>query len=229
MNRIAKLFCPPIFFSIEYRLRRALSRSKVGVPHVEGTQDLDLYWDPKMADLLETWGEGNAWNDIQLLMAHRSGKVLDIACGTGKVMEILGRYPSLELHGCDISDMLLARATKRGIDADRLHMTDATKMSYADKSFDFAYSIGSLEHFTEEGIVKFLAENLRISKGPTFHMIPVARDGVDHGWITPYQSYFNNSERWWTNKCLQIYPAVTFVESSWSDNISRGRWMICSS
>ena len=222
-----KQLCPPILFSAAYRFRQAISRT-TPVRHHDGTQDLDLYWDPKMADLLETWGEGNAWNDIQLLMVNRSGKVLDIACGTGKVIEILSRFPSLELHGCDISDLLLSRAAKRGIGVDRLSITDATKMSYADKSFDFAYSIGSLEHFTEDGIVKFLAENIRISKGPTFHMIPVSRDGVNHGWITPYQSYFNNSEEWWACKCRQVYPSVTFLESSWSDKISRGRWMMCS-
>ena len=226
MNKILKQLCPPIVFSVEHRLRQALSKS-TRAPHPGGTQDLDLYWDPTMADLLETWGEGNAWNDVQLLFAHRSGKVLDIACGTGKVIEILSRFPSLELHGCDISDLLLSRAAKRGISPERLLMTDATKMIYADKSFDFAYSIGSLEHFTEEGIVKCLAENLRICAGPTFHMIPVSRDGVDHGWITPYQSYFNNSDAWWMSKCKQVYSSVTFLESSWSDNISEGRWMMC--
>ncbi len=187
-----------------------------------------MYWDPKMADMLETWGEGNAWNDIQLLMAQRQGRVLDIACGTGKVIELLKRYPALEIHGCDISDLLLSRAAARGIAKDRLTLTDATKMSYSDKSFDFAYSIGSLEHFTENGIVDFLRENLRIVNGPTFHMVPMSRDGKDHGWITTSQSYFNNSESWWLKKCLQVYPEATLLASSWSDSISIGRWMMCS-
>ena len=226
MSKIFSQVCPPIVFSVAYKIRQAMKR-RSPARHSVDAQDLDLYWDPKMADLLETWGEGNAWDDIQLLMAHRSGRVLDIACGTGKVIEILRRFPSLDVHGCDISDLLLSRATKRGISPDKLVKTDATKMTYSDKSFDFAYSIGSLEHFTEDGIVKFLAENKRISKGPTFHMIPVSRDGTDHGWITPYQSYFNNSEGWWRSKCLQVYPSVTFLESSWSDKISRGRWMMC--
>ena len=52
-------------------------------------QALDVYWDPKMAAILETWGIGNAWNEIQLLLVNASGTVLDIACGTGKVMTIL--------------------------------------------------------------------------------------------------------------------------------------------
>jgi len=226
MNSILKQLCPPIVFSAAYRLREISAKSSSRSTNGK-TQDLDLYWDPRMADLLDTWGEGNAWNDIQLLMAHREGKVLDIACGTGKVIEILSRFPTLDLHGCDISDLLLERAAKRGIAADRLTVTDATRMSYADKSFDFAYSIGSLEHFTEEGIVKFLHENRRIVTGPTFHMVPVSRSGKDQGWITPYQSYFNNSEGWWKEKCLQAYPSVTFLGSSWADKISEGRWLMC--
>ncbi len=227
MNSIVSQLCPPIFVRAAYKLRAVLA----GANKVRGTgekQDLDVYWDPAMADTLETWGEGNAWDDIQLLMAHREGKVLDVACGTGRVMQILSRFPRLEPHGCDISDLLLGRARGRGIAADRLTLTDATKMSYADKSFDFAYSIGSLEHFTEEGIVKFLQENRRIVKGPTFHMVPVSRSGTDHGWISMAQSYFNNSENWWLEKCRQAYPTATLLPSSWSDRISLGRWLMCS-
>ena len=227
MSNIVKQLCPPVLLGGVRKIRKALVGTATAV-RSNSAQDLDVYWDPKMADMLETWGEGNAWNDIQLLMAHRQGKVLDIACGTGKVIEILRRFPELEMHGCDISDLLLGRAAQRGIAADRLTLTDATKMSYSDKVFDFAYSIGSLEHFTENGIVQFLRENLRIVNGPTFHMVPMSRDGKNHGWITTSQSYFNNSESWWMKKCLQVYPAATLLASSWSDGISVGRWMMCS-
>ena len=55
-------------------------------------QDLNVYWDPKMADLLEKWGEGNAWHEIDFLMANCHGKVLDIACGTGKNMMQLAKF-----------------------------------------------------------------------------------------------------------------------------------------
>ncbi len=42
-------------------------------------------------------------------------------------------------------------------------MTDATSMSYPDQSFDWAYSIGSLEHFPADGIEKFLRECGRVA------------------------------------------------------------------
>ncbi|HZP68457.1 MAG TPA: class I SAM-dependent methyltransferase [Pseudolabrys sp.] len=191
-------------------------------------QDLAVYWDPEMAKILETWGEGNAWSEIQLLMATLSGRVLDIACGTGRTISLLGRFPALEVHGCDISDMLIGKAIDRGIQRDRLTVTDATAMSYPDGSFDWGYTIGSLEHFTENGIVKLLSECRRVVRKSTFHMIPVARSGEDEGWIKTLQSYHNNSARWWEQKCRSVYPNVQILDSIWSDRISVGKWLVCS-
>jgi SAM-dependent methyltransferase len=190
-------------------------------------QDLDVYSDPRMAETLEQWGEGTAWNEIQLLMADRCGRALDIACGTGKVMRLLARYRALEVHGCDISAMLIAKAVGHGIPRERLVLADATAMSYPDNAFDWGYSIGSLEHFTEQGITNFLRECHRVVRGGTFHMIPVARDGHDHGWIKTTQSYHNNSVGWWEPRCRAIYARVHLLDSSWADQISVGKWLIC--
>lgn len=226
MKTVIRQICPPILLSGVQRLRSRMSRSVAKV-RSSSVQDLDIYWDPKMAGILDVWGEGNAWTDIQLLMAGRQGRALDIACGTGKVMEILGKTTELEVHGCDISDLLISRAQQRGLLAERLSVQDATKMNYPDKSFDLAYSIGSLEHFTEEGINQLLAECARTVKGPTFHMVPMSRKDLDEGWITTFQSYFNNSAGWWRAKCLGAYPAVEFLPSTWTDQISVGVWMMC--
>ena len=78
-------------------------------------RDLDVYWDPQMAEILEHWGEGNAWNEIQLLLMNCRGRALDMACGTGKTMSLLAGLPALEVHGCDISDMLIGKALERGL------------------------------------------------------------------------------------------------------------------
>jgi len=190
-------------------------------------QDIDLYWDPHMAELLETWGEGTTWNEIQLLMVNCAGKVLDIACGTGKTMELLKPFPSLQLYGCDISDLLIQKAIDRGVAQDRLEICDATKTDYADNFFDYSYSIGSLEHFTNEGILQFIAEAHRITKSNSFHMVPVSRSGKDEGWIKPMQSYHNNSIDWWLDKYRSAYKTVHVLDSSWCDAISIGKWFIC--
>lgn len=219
--------CPPALWKALRGAREALRGGRIA--HGDGSaQKLDVYWDPAMAEILEHWGEGNAWNEIQLLMTSRRGRVLDIACGTGKTMALVGKLPGLEVHGCDISDMLIAKAMERGIAPERLTVTDATKMSYPDDRFDYAYSIGSLEHFTAEGIERFLSECRRVVAGPSFHMVPVARSGRDEGWITTFQSYHNNSVEWWLAKCRAAYPDVIALDSVWSDAISVGRWLACS-
>ncbi len=189
-------------------------------------QNLDLYWDPAMAATLETWGEKNVWREIQFIMLNSEGRVLDVACGTGKTMEIVANVGA-DVHGCDISDFLIQKAVERGIAENKLTVCDATRMPYPDNHFNYAYSIGSLEHFTENGIAAFLGECHRVAARASFHMIPVSRSGRDEGWIKTDQSYFNNSVEWWLKKYKSIYGRVYVLESSWEDRISTGKWFMC--
>lgn len=190
-------------------------------------QDLKLYWDPHFADVLETWGEGNAWVELPLIFAALNGKVVDIACGTGRTMEILGANKNLEVHGCDISDLLIGRAKARGISENHLVVCDATRMPYVDGAFKYGYSIGSLEHFTEDGIWQFLSECRRVVSHATFHQHPTSRSGKNEGWITTTQSYHNNSVDWWLKFYRSVYESVTVHDSVWQDEISLGRWFVC--
>jgi ubiquinone/menaquinone biosynthesis C-methylase UbiE len=206
---------------------RALASRMLGRISDDGAQDLDLYWDPKMAEILDTWGEGNAWNEVQMFFANVRGRVIDIACGTGKVMTLLAKYPALEVHGFDISDFLIGKAIERGIAKDRLTVTDATATTYSDDAFDYGYSIGSLEHFTEDGIVKFVREAHRITRYASLHMIPVARSGRDEGWLKTHQSFHNNSVAWWVERYRTAYERVHVLESAWNDKISVGKWFLC--
>jgi ubiquinone/menaquinone biosynthesis C-methylase UbiE len=191
------------------------------------SQSLDIYWDDEFSGILETWGEGNVWSEIEFLAVNCHGKILDVACGTGKVMEKLKRFRALELYGCDISDALINKAINRGLPVDRLIVCDATKTEYPDGMFDYAYSIGSLEHFTEKGIEKCISECFRITTKAAFHNVPVSRDNADHGWIRRTQSYYNNSQEWWLNKFKACYSDVYVLNSLWEDDISIGKWFVC--
>ena len=192
-------------------------------------QDLDLYWDSEFARVLDTWGDGNVWHEILFIMAACRGKILDIACGTGKTIEIVQRcFPLLDVHGCDISNLLIGQAQRRGIAAEKLKVCDATHTGYADLAFDHAYSIGSLEHFTQSGIADFVVECSRITRGTTFHMVPTSRSDKDEGWLKTTQSFFNNSIGWWMEQFSRDYTNVTHCSSLWNDSISVGTWFICS-
>lgn len=180
-----------------------------------------------MADLLETWGEGNAWHEIDYLLAPVQGKVLDIACGTGRNIQQLGAFPDLEVHGCDISDLLIKRAEEKSIPKERLVVCDAVNMPYTDNFFDYSFSIGSLEHFKDDNSDAFLKEAARITRVGSFHQIPTSRDDQEHGWITTFQSYYNNPVDWWLPKFQAHFRRVVVLRSLWNDHISIGRWFLC--
>ncbi|MGE0351076.1 class I SAM-dependent methyltransferase [Hydrogenophaga sp.] len=226
MKTVLKDTLPPVLLrGLKQIKRRVQANSRAGAK--AGSQELDIYWDPAMAAALETWGVGNAWNEIQLLLLNARGTVLDIACGTGKVISLLQDLKDIEVHGCDISDFLLTKATERGIAKERLTCCDATALPYPAGHFDFAYSIGSLEHFTEEGIHAFLQECRKVVTKRSFHMIPVSRSQKNEGWISPWQSYFNNSTDWWVANCRKTFSRVTVLDSAWQDEVSTGKWLIC--
>jgi ubiquinone/menaquinone biosynthesis C-methylase UbiE len=223
---IAEQICPPILLPSLKRFYKSASTSSS--PASPSEQNLAVYWDAAMEDMLETWGEGNVWSEIQLAMAGRTGRVLDIACGTGKTMEVLAGEAGLELWGCDISDRLISRAVRRGISAERLHVGDATRLPFDDAFFDYSYSIGSIEHFTEGGIASMLAECRRVTRKVAFHTHPVSKSGKDEGWITTVQSYFNNSPEWWVEKYGKAFSNVRVLNSLWCDERSEGKWFVCS-
>jgi ubiquinone/menaquinone biosynthesis C-methylase UbiE len=162
-----------------------------------------------------------------MFFACRTGKVLDVACGTGATIKLLEKNNTLEIHGFDISDLLIQKAIEKNIPKERLRVEDATKTNYLDNEFDYSYSIGSLEHFTFEGIDKFISESSRYTKFAAFHMIPISKSGKDEGWMKTMQSFFNNSEEWWFAHFKKHFSKVYCIASKWEDDISFGRWFIC--
>lgn len=230
INLLVKDLCPPAVWRGLKALKRSVRSQFPASARSEGEQDLDMYWDAEMAAVLETWGDGNVWNEIPMFLYGLEGKVLDIACGTGKVMEINRRInPRLDIYGCDISDLLIRKAVERGLPQEKLIVCDATNMSaYPDGAFDYGYSIGSLEHFTEEGIASLNRETSRLIKHTCFHMMPCSRSGRDEGWMKTVQSFYNNRPEWWVEKFRRNFRYVTVFDSAWQDEISVGKWFVCS-
>jgi ubiquinone/menaquinone biosynthesis C-methylase UbiE len=206
---------------------KSLFSNKASPPEATVENHEKIYWQEEMADVLEVWGQDNAWHELLFLFAGLSGKALDIACGTGKNILDLSNHPNLEIHGCDISDLLIARAAAKGIVQERLFVCNATNIPVDDQSFDYCYSIGSLEHFREGDEVRMIQESGRISRLGAFHMIPLSRSGLDEGWIEPFQGYYNNSKEWWMDRFGPVFKNVTILPSLWSDNLSKGYWFIC--
>jgi ubiquinone/menaquinone biosynthesis C-methylase UbiE len=83
---------------------------------------------------------------IKTMRAENLKTVLDICCGTGRAISS-AQEAGFDAHGIDISPGLLAEAAnKRNIPKDRLHLGDATKLPFPDKSFDATCILAALHH-----------------------------------------------------------------------------------
>lgn len=94
----------------------------------------------------------------------RGGRVLEVGCGTGLILERLARL-SDEAWGCDLSSGMLARAHERGLN---VVLGSVTEIPFADASFDLVCSFKVLAHVPEIG--RALAEIARVTR-PGGHMV----------------------------------------------------------
>jgi len=112
------------------------------------------------------------------LMARRLGnlrdkRVLDVACGLGEWLELLGLQGAL-LSGIDLSE--------RAVDACRDHLSvadirlgSADSLPWADASFDLVTCLGSLEHFADKP--RALSEMVRVGVSEARYLILVPSAG----------------------------------------------------
>ena len=96
------------------------------------SQQLEVYWDESFKNELAFWGEENVWKEIQLLLCHSEGSVVDMCCGVGGTIKQLDKYSNLDVYGFDISDYLIEEAVKSGIDSQRLKVANAIDTQYDD-------------------------------------------------------------------------------------------------
>ena len=154
--------------------------------------------------------------------------MLDIACGPGTVMSILDKSnKNIKTYGFDISDRLVNLGLERGISKDRIKVADATNLDYKENYFDYSYSIGSLEHFTVDGIDAFIDNCFRVTRVASYHQLPTLKEGRTKGWINLQQSFHNMPISWWEEKFLRKFPNVITLDSSFNDVLSNGTWFIC--
>jgi ubiquinone/menaquinone biosynthesis C-methylase UbiE len=124
----------------------------------------------------------------------QGARILDVGAGGGLFTNyIADQRPDLIITGIDLSEPQLKRASKRmRAYADRVTFQsgDATRMAFADRSFDGVISYGSIKHWTsrEAGI----AECVRVLKPAGPLLINDADRGVTYedaqNFITHYKA-----------------------------------------
>ena len=78
-------------------------------------------------------------------MDVRSGKLLDVACGLGYLLD-MAEERGADAFGLDISKVALFKAQDEN-PARRLMLGNSERLPYPDATFDYVTCLGSLEHF----------------------------------------------------------------------------------
>ena len=88
---------------------------------------------------------------LGLLRPQPGRRLLDVACGEGAISHLAANM-GLEAHGMDLSESAIR--TGMGQTSASLLVSDGERLPYADGSFDYITSIGSLEHYLhmEQGV-----------------------------------------------------------------------------
>jgi len=139
------------------------------------------------------------------LCIDTDAKILEIGCGTGALLFVMNKNLDYQnMIGIDISDV----AKELSIAPDVTFQGDASKLDFADKTFDLIVSIGTYEHLTEENIEASFNEVVRVGKKAVL-WIDNDRDAdksnPDH--------IFNEGEEWWARKIAKITNAESvFVD-----------------
>lgn len=93
-------------------------------------------------------------------------KLLDIGCGLGRTAGLFAEFYG-EVHGCDISPVIISKAQEMWAGISNLHfdLVGGEDLSlYPAESFDFAYSNGVFEHLRRSVILAYIKEISRVLK-----------------------------------------------------------------
>lgn len=118
---------------------------------------------------------------------------LDVGCAEGFFMEAIRRRFGAEVWGVDISNSAVERLhAKLGLEAGA---ADATRLPFADGSFDLVYSTEVIEHVLDPE--QMIAEMQRVSRGFVVVTTPVSQTAHDHepDYDLSEEGHVNNFDR----------------------------------
>ena len=168
----------------------ALSARLAQVPAAEGCRTMSSSWnalaelDPLWSILSDPEKKGGKWDPAEFFstgareaervlalcksngISVSYGKLLDFGCGVGRVTRAFsGHFQSCV--GIDISQNMVSLARKFNADQPRCEFvaSDAALLPFAEKSFDFVFSVLVLQHLaTKSMILHYIAEFIRVAK-----------------------------------------------------------------
>lgn len=110
----------------------------------------------------------NLYRALWLAIVVRPKNVLDIGCGTGRLVKYL-RELGIEAYGIEISEYALDQADKTI--RPYLKSGDVTNVPYKDKTFDTVVSFDVLEHLERSRLRRAVDESVRVAQRLIIHKI----------------------------------------------------------
>ena len=95
---------------------------------------------------------------------QNSLRILDVGCGTGANLEMLGQFGQAE--GVDVSDDALAFCERKGL---KVQKGLAEKLPFADETFDLTTALDVVEHLDDD--IGGLKEMYRVTKSGGYSLI----------------------------------------------------------
>jgi SAM-dependent methyltransferase len=87
-------------------------------------------------------------------------RALDVGCGDGRLDAMLD--PLDELHGVDVSPEMVAAAAEQ-VPRGRFQVADATRLPYADGTYDLTFTVCALHHVAPAERPTFMRELARVT------------------------------------------------------------------
>lgn len=157
---------------------------------------------------LMTLGLDRGWR--RRAVRDLKGKVLDVACGTGDMVELLANQ-GCEVTGVDISGEMLSRAKNKAPSAMYL-VADAEDLPFANESFDTVTCAFGVRNFVH--LEKGLEEMLRVLK-PGGRMVILELATPDSLLIRPfYKLYTSRIIPWLGQHIADSREAYTYLPQS---------------
>jgi ubiquinone/menaquinone biosynthesis C-methylase UbiE len=135
--------------------------------------------------LFEPINRGLSVLGLRLFLPKEGMAILDVGCGTGLHLELYRKY-RCALYGIDPSSAMLKIARKRLGDSAKLHIGDASKMPYEDRSFDLVIAMLALHEMNQVTRSSVICEMKRVLK----HSGRILLIDFHPGPIRPLQGWF---------------------------------------